>query len=177
MKVEYTGRNFTISPAIKKHINDHFKKLNTLLNGASHAHVILSVGKHHRNVAEIVVNWQDRSLTSKADTTDMYVSASQAIDKLNKQVIKLKGKIVDRSHHAKPAKSAAPGPLPPVEAEKDAPRIIRSRRYSIKPMTAEEAVLIVEESADQFLVFRDADTDRIGVIYKRKDGNYGLIEP
>jgi putative sigma-54 modulation protein len=177
MKVEYTGRNFTISPAIKKHINDHFKKLNTLLNGASHAHVILSVGKHHRNVAEIVVNWQDRSLTSKADTTDMYVSASQAIDKLNKQVIKLKGKIVDRSHHAKSAKSAAPSPLPPVEAEKDAPRIIRSRRYSIKPMTAEEAVLIVEESADQFLVFRDADTDRIGVIYKRKDGNYGLIEP
>ncbi|MBP6823756.1 MAG: ribosome-associated translation inhibitor RaiA [Acidobacteria bacterium] len=177
MKVEYTGRNFTISPAIKKHINDHFKKLNTLLNGASHAHVILTVGRHHRNVAEIVVNWQDRSLTSKADTTDMYVSASQAIDKLNKQVIKLKGKIVDRSHHAKPAKSTAPSPLPPVEAEKDAPRIIRSRRYSIKPMTAEEAVLIVEESADQFLVFRDADTDRIGVIYKRKDGNYGLIEP
>ena len=90
---------------------------------------------------------------------------------------KLKGKIVDRAHHAKPAKSVAPSPLPPVEAEKDAPRIIRSRRYSIKPMTAEEAVLIVEESADQFLVFRDADTDRIGVIYKRKDGNYGLIEP
>ena len=177
MKVEYTGRNFAISPAIKKHINDHFKKLNTMLNGASHAHVILTVGRHHRNVAEIVVNWHDRSLTSKSDTTDMYVSASQAIEKLHKQVIKLKGKIVDRAHHAKPAKSVAPSPLPPVEAEKDAPRIIRSRRYSIKPMTAEEAVLIVEESADQFLVFRDADTDRIGVIYKRKDGNYGLIEP
>ncbi|MEK7833978.1 MAG: ribosome-associated translation inhibitor RaiA, partial [Acidobacteriota bacterium] len=135
MKVEYTGRNFTISPAIKKHINDHFKKLNTMLNGASHAHVILTVGRHHRNVAEIVVNWHDRSLTSKADTTDMYASALQAIEKLHKQVIKLKGKLVDRTHHAKPAKAVAPSPLPPVEAEKDAPRIIRSRRYSIKPMT------------------------------------------
>lgn len=177
MKIEYTGRNFTISPAIKKHINDHFKKLNTLLNGASQAHVILSVGRHHRNVAEIVINWHDRSLTSKADTTDMYASSLQAIDKLHKQVIKVKGKIIDRSHHAKPVKEVAPSPMPPVEAEKDAPRIIRSRRYSIKPMTPEEAVLSVQESADQFLVFRDAETDRIGVIYKRKDGNYGLIEP
>ncbi|MFN0108692.1 MAG: ribosome hibernation-promoting factor, HPF/YfiA family [Blastocatellia bacterium] len=177
MKVEYTARNFTITPAIKKHINDHFKKLNTLLNGASHAHVILTVGKHHRNIAEIVVNWQDHALTSKADTTDMYSSALQAIDKLQKQVVKLKGKIIDRSHHAKSAKANAPSPVPPAEAEKDAPRIIRSRRYSIKPMTPEEAVLIVQESADQFVVFRDSDTDRIGVIYKRKDGNYGLIEP
>ncbi|MDX2042524.1 MAG: ribosome-associated translation inhibitor RaiA [Acidobacteriota bacterium] len=177
MKIEYTGRNFTISPAIKKHINDHFKKLDTLLNGASQAHVILTVGRHHRHVAEIVVNWHERSLTSKADTTDMYASALQAIDKINKQAIKLKGKIIDRAHHAKPAKAVAPSPLPPVEPEKDAPRIIRSRRYSIKPMTPEEAVLSVQESADQFLVFRDSETDRIGVIYKRKDGNYGLIEP
>ncbi|HQR34648.1 MAG TPA: ribosome-associated translation inhibitor RaiA [Blastocatellia bacterium] len=177
MKIEYTARNFTISPAIKKHINDHFKKLNTLLNGATQAHVILSVGKHHRNVAEIVVNWQDRSLTSKADTTDMYASSLQAIDKLHKQVLKLKGKIIDRTHNAKPAKSVAPSPVPPSELEKEEPRIIRSRRYSIKPMTPEEAVLRVEESADQFVVFRDSETDRIGVIYKRKDGNFGLIEP
>jgi putative sigma-54 modulation protein len=177
MKIEYTGRNFAISPAIKKHINDHFKKLNTLLNGASQAHVILTVGRHHRNIAEIVVNWHDRSLTSKADTTDMYASSLQAIDKLHKQVVKLKGKIIDRSHNAKPVKAVAPSPVPPVEPEKDAPRIIRSRRYSIKPMTPEEAVLSVEESADQFVVFRDSETDRVGVIYKRKDGNYGLIEP
>jgi putative sigma-54 modulation protein len=177
MKIEYTGRNFTISPAIKKHINDHFKKINTLLNGASHAHVILTVGRHHRHIAEIVVNWHDRSLTSKADTTDMYASSLQAIDKLHKQAVKLKGKIIDRSHHAKPVKVVAPSPLPPIEPEKDAPRIIRSRRYSIKPMTPEEAVLSVQESADQFVVFRDSETDRVGVIYKRKDGNYGLIEP
>lgn len=177
MKIEYTGRNFTISPAIKKHINDHFKKINTLLNGASHAHVILTVGRHHRHIAEIVVNWHDRSLTSKVDTTDMYASSLQAIDKLHKQAVKLKGKIIDRSHHAKPVKVVAPSPLPPIEPEKDAPRIIRSRRYSIKPMTPEEAVLSVQESADQFVVFRDSETDRVGVIYKRKDGNYGLIEP
>lgn len=177
MKIEYTGRNFTVSPAIKKHINQNFKKIDTVLNDANRAHVILSIGKHHRHVAEIVVHWHDRSLTSKADTTDMYVSASQAIDKLHKQAVRVKGKIIDRKHHAPAVKTVAPSPIPPVEPEKEAPRVIRSRRYSIKPMTPEEAMMRVSESADQFLVFRDSETDRVGVIYKRKDGNFGLIEP
>ncbi len=177
MKLEFTGRNFTISPAIRRHITDHFKKLETVLNGATRAHVILSVEKHHRHVAEIVVNWNDRSLTSKGDTTDMYASALQAIDKLRRQAMKVKGKIIDRKQHSPSVRVVAPSPLPPVQPIALAPRIIRSRRYTVKPMTPEEAILQVEEAAEQFVVFRNAETDRVGVIYKRKDGNYGLIEP
>ncbi len=177
MKIEFTGRNFSVSPAIKKHVTNHFKKLDTVLNGAARAHVILSVGKHHRHLAEIVVNWNDHALTSKSDTTDMYVSASQAIDRLRRQALKVKGKIITRKHHTPSTSEVAPNPVPPVEPEKDAPRIIRSRRYPVKPMTAEEAMMQVSEAMENFLVFRDADTDRVGVIYKRKDGNYGLIEP
>lgn len=177
MKIEYTGRNFTISPAIKKHINEHFKKVEEFLNGTDKAHIILSVEKHRRHVAEIVVNWHHHALTATADTMDMYLSTTQAIDKLRRQVIKLRGKIVDRKHHAPSVKAVAPSPVPPVVLDRPAPRIIRSRRYAIKPMTPEEAVIQVADSPDQFIVFRDAETDRIGVLYKRKDGNYGLIEP
>lgn len=177
MKIEYTGRNFTVSPAIIKHITDNFKKIDSVLKGATRAHVILSVEKHHRHLAEIVVHWNDRALTSKADTTDMYNSVLQAVDKLRKQVVKVKGKMIDRKHHATSASRVAPSPVPPVKPASPAPRIIRSRRYSVKPMTPEEAVLKFEGTAEQFVVFRNADTDRIGVIYKRKDGNYGLIEP
>ena len=75
----------------------------------------------------------------------------------------------DASEEAAAAASEALGPRPP--------RIIAARRYNVKPMTAEEAVLLLAEGDDQFLVFRDSDTNRIGVLYKRKDGNYGLIEP
>ena len=64
-----------------------------------------------------------------------------------------------------------------VEASPRPPRIINARRYTVKPMTAEEAALRLSDESDQFLVFRDADTNRLGVLYKRKDGNYGLIEP
>ena len=177
MKIEFTGRNFNLSPAIKKHTSEHFDKIESVLNGALKAHVILSVEKHHRHIAEVVVNWHDHALTSTADTNDMYVSVSQAVDRIRRQVLKVKGKIIDRKHHALATSVVAPSPIPPVTPMALAPRIIRSRRYSVKPMTPEEAMLRVAEAAEQFIVFRDAETDRVGVIYKRRDGNFGLIEP
>ena len=185
MKIEFTGRNFTISPAIRKHINDHFKKIDTVLDGANRAHVILSVGKHHSNLAEIIINWHDYSLTSKADATDMYVSVTQAIERLHRQAQKVKGKLIDRKHQApalnkdngRGTSKNAPAPTTNVEPERDGPRIVRSRRYPVKPMTPEEAMMRVGEASEQFLVFRNAETERIGIIYKRKDGNFGLIEP
>jgi len=177
MKIEFTGRNFTLTPAIKKQVTGHFRKIDTVLNGAIKAHVILSIEKHHRHLAEIIINWHDRSLTSNADTTDMYTSIAQAVDRLRKQAVRVKGKIIDRKHHALATSAVAPSPVPPVPPAAPAPRIIRSRRYPVKPMTPEEAVLRVDEASEQFLVFRDAETDRVGVIYRRRDGNYGLIEP
>jgi putative sigma-54 modulation protein len=107
----------------------------------------------------------------------MYASVAQAVNRLQRQVQKLKGKIIDRKHHAVAAKLVAPSPVPEVAPAAHAPRIIRSRRYSVKPMTPEEAMLQVASDSEQFLVFRDAETDRVGVMYKRKDGNFGLIEP
>lgn len=177
MKIEFTGRNFTLSPAIKKHVNEHLRKIDSVLHGAIQAHIILSVEKHKRHLVEIIINWHDHAMTSTADTNDMYLSVTQAVDRLRRQVLKVKGKIIDRKHHALSTGVVAPSPIPPVTPTALAPRIIRSRRYSVKPMTPEEAVLTVSEAPEQFLVFRDAETDRVGVIYKRKDGNYGLIEP
>lgn len=177
MNIEFTGRNFNISPAIRKHVTTHFKKIHSVLQSDARAHVILSVEKHHRHVAEIVVNWHDRSLTSKADSGDMYASALKAIDKIRKQIVKAKGKIIDRIHNAPATKTVAPSPLPPVIPDSPEPRIIRSRRYSVKPMTAEEAILQVEGGHEHFVVFKDADTDRVGVLYRRNDGNFGLIQP
>lgn len=177
MEIEFTGRNFTISPAIRKHTQEHFSKLGPILNGSTKTHVILSVEKHHRHVAEIVVHWKDHEFTSNADTSDMYASVAQAVNRLQRQIQKLKSKIIDRKHHAVATKLIAPSPIPEVAPAANEPRIIRSRRYSVKPMTPEEAMLQVADAAEQFLVFRDAETERVGVIYKRKDGNYGLIEP
>jgi putative sigma-54 modulation protein len=71
----------------------------------------------------------------------------------------------------------APQPDGQLDASPPTPRIVNARRYVVKPMTAEEAAMRLSAETDQFLVFRDADTNRVGVLYKRKDGNFGLIEP
>lgn len=184
MKIEFTGRNFTVSPAIKKHVTEHFRKIETVLSEAVNAHVILSVEKHHRNVVEIVVHWKDRSLTSKTDATDMYVAATQAVEKIRSQAVRVKGKIIDR-HQAVRAtgrgRQAAVVPAaPPVKSaakgEAVEPRIIRSRKHAVKPMTPDEAVLILAEVKDPFVVFQNADSGRVSIVFRRKDGNFGLIE-
>ena len=108
----------------------------------------------------------------------MYMALTRAMAKIEKQAVKLKKKLIDRTHKGgKSVSRVAPEPDGQLEATPRPPRIIPARRYVVKPMTAEEAALRLSDETDQFLLFRDADTSRLGVIYKRKDGNYGLIEP
>jgi len=178
MKFEYTGRHVEVSPGIRRHVEDHFKKLDHIFNGDTtlSTHVIIDVEKN-RQIGEIIVNWRDHTLTATDTNADMYMALTRAMAKIEKQALKLKKKIIDRKQGAKSVASVAPSPDGVVEATPHPPRIIPARRYVVKPMTAEEASLRLSEEQNQFLLFRDADTQRLGVIYKRKDGNYGLIEP
>jgi putative sigma-54 modulation protein len=177
MKFEYTGRHVEVSPAIRRHVEDHFKKLDHIFTDQSlSTHVIIDVEKN-RQIGEIIVSWRDHTLTAKDTNADMYMALTRAMAKIEKQAVKLKKKIIDRSQSATSASRVAPQPDGNLEATPRPARIIPARRYAVKPMTAEEAALRLSDEADQFLVFRDADTQRLGVIYKRKDGNYGLIEP
>ena len=177
MRFEYTGRHVEVSPAIRKHVEDHFKKLEYIFNGSAEwVHAIIDVEKS-RHIAELIVHWRDHTLTAKDINADMYLALTRAIAKIEKQALKLKTKKIDRKQGAQKASKVAPSPDGSVEASPRPPRIINARRYTIKPMTAEEAALQLSSDPDQFLVFRDADTDRVGVLYTRTDGNFGLIEP
>jgi putative sigma-54 modulation protein len=177
MKFEYTGRHVEVSPAIRKHVEGHFKKLDHIFNGTPlRTHVIIEVEKN-RQIGEIVVYWREHTITAKDTNADMYLALTRAIAKIEKQAVKLKKKIIDRKQSARSTALVAPIPDGSLEATPRPPRIVAARRYAVKPMTAEEAALTLASESDQFLVFRDADTSRLGVLYKRKDGNYGLIEP
>jgi putative sigma-54 modulation protein len=177
MKFEYTGRHVEVSPAIRRHVEGHFKKLDHIFSDSTlSTHVIIDVEKN-RQIGEIVVNWRDHTLTAKDTNADMYMALTRAMAKIEKQAVKLKKKIIDRTQNGRRSARVAVEPDGDLEASPRPPRIINARRYSVKPMTAEEAALRLSAESDQFLVFRDADTNRLGVIYKRKDGNYGLIEP
>jgi len=180
MKYEYTGRHIEVTPALRSHVEEHFERINHLFDGNnSSAHIIIEVehGGNHRS--EIIVKWRDRVLTATTSVADMYKSLTQTIDKIKKQALRSKDKIIDKHQRVKKVSTVAP-----VQDEADitpapsSPEIITTESYAVKPMTAEEAVLSLNDQENQFLVFRNADAnERISVIYKRNDNNYGLIQP
>ena len=181
MEFEYTGRHVEVTPAIRRHVEEHFTKLGHLFETSStaRAHVIIDVNKN-RHIAEIILHWREHTLTARDTNADMYQALTRVIDKIEKQAVRMKQKIIDRRQNATPLSALAPevaAGRPSDNPPAPAPRIINARRYRVKPMTAEEAVLALEEDTNQFLVFRDADTSSLSVLYKRKDGNYGLIQP
>src|SRR5215813_14219054 len=157
MRFEYTGRHVDVSPAIRKHVEEHFRKLDHIFNHNAEVstHVIIEVEKN-RHIGEIVVYWRDHTLTAKDVNVDMYMALTRASTRIEKQALKLKKKIIDRKQTAKRTAVVAPHPDGQVEATPRPARIIAARRYSVKPMTAEEAALRLAAETDQFVVFRDA---------------------
>ena len=185
MKFEYTGRHVEVTPAIRQHVEDQFGKIDHVFDGSStlRTHIIITVEKN-RHIGEVLVHWREHTLTATDTNADMYQALTRAITKIEKQALKLKKKIIGRSHHATPLSALTPADVPPDGDDAAAApattrgRIINARRYNVKPMTAEEARLHLSDEPEQFLVFRDADmNNRVSVLYKRKDGNYGLIQP
>jgi putative sigma-54 modulation protein len=177
MEFEFTGRKIEITPAIERLARKELSKLNRVLDSAPmRAHVILSSEKHRKR-SEIVVYWRDSVFTGIAENSDLNQSIATAASKVEKQVLKLKDKFHAKKRGRASVSEVAPVPGGVLEAAPPAPRIIAARRYRVKPMTPEEAAILLADSNDKFIVFRDAETDKVGVLYSRTDGNFGLIEP
>ncbi|MGH9867634.1 MAG: ribosome hibernation-promoting factor, HPF/YfiA family [Candidatus Polarisedimenticolia bacterium] len=188
MKLDITGRHIDITPAIRDFTRDKLTKLEKWIDDVIEAHVILSVEKH-RHQAEIVLKGRHHTYTGADETGDMYVSIGNVVDKIEKQARKIKDKAVARRKHARPTKQVAQmlpesaarpstnGGPPADTASSVPPRIIRTNEFQSKPMSLEDAALTFKGSDREFLVFRDARSQRISVMYRRKDGNLGLIEP
>jgi putative sigma-54 modulation protein len=177
MEFEFTGRHVVFTPALQKIARKELEKLDPMLDATPmRAHVILSVEKH-RQCAEIVLSWRDNVFTAEAENNDLSQSITAAANKVHKQVLRLKEKLQTHKRRRSAAKSEAAESVAAPDGASATRRIIAARRYRVKPMTPEEAAVIVSDSPDQFIVFRDAETGRVGVLYKRKDGHYGLIEP
>lgn len=176
MKFEYTGRHIEVTPALRSHVESHFDRINHLFTGNNtKAHVIIEVEKG-RHRSEIVVNWRKEVLTANSTFSDMYQSLARTIDKIEKQASRLKSKIIDKHHKAQKVTTVADST--PEAAPATSPRVINVKNSSVKPMTVEEAILNLNTEENRFLIFRNADAGgRISVIYKRDDGNYGLIQP
>jgi putative sigma-54 modulation protein len=173
MKIEFTGRQTGVPDEVRRLAERKLQKVGKLLPYVTRAHVILSADKH-RQVAEVSVHSRQLDLAAVETTTDPRLSVSGAIEKLLRQAQRQRAKRRERKGAASPRLAV---PAPEGGGDGLAPRVVRSRRVVVRPMTLEEAALEMGARADGVLVFRDAATERVGVLFRRRDGNLGLIEP
>jgi len=179
MAILLTGRKADLTPGLKSLAERKLAKLEPLLHESPDAHVILTREKH-RHLVEIVVHARVGTLTAKADGAEFEESLGLAIDRLLAQARKHHEKIARgrkrRAMRESPRRGAGPLEIgaPPAA---DGPIVVPMGRVPIKPMSVEEAVLLLQENFDPFLVFRDADTQRFCLLFRRGDGRFGLIEP
>ena len=177
MQIIITGKNMEITPAIKLYAQEKLTKMRRYLESISDAHVILSLQKY-LHIAEITLHVNGITIRAEERSGDMYSSLDLVMDKLERQLRRYKEKIV--AHGLRKGNRTATNKLTPslIEETGDEPgKILRTKRFPIKPQYPDEAIMQMELLGHNFYVFRNADTEEINVIYKRKDGNYGLIEP
>lgn len=184
MKVDITGRHIEITETLRKFATDRLERLHGVTDEVKEVHFILTVEKHQRHVAEVNIKTRHDFYNSQEVSTDMYTSIAAVLDKLEKQILRSKGRTMSlkrRVNHGTGAAKAGEKQQWAATAElsetEEKPRIVRTDEYARKPMSVDDAAIAIEESDLGFLVFRNAGTDRVNVVYKRKDGNIGWIEP
>ena len=183
MKVTYTGIKHELSPKLQAKLDAKFAKLSKLLErrGEKEAHVVVSSVRHLYK-AEITIQFYDHQLVSVASDADFFTALYNAVEKLETQAVKNRGKWREK-HRRKENGAAAPAPEAPAgdgarhsEASAVPVNVRRaSPRGSRKPMTLEEALLEMDQDRD-YLVYRDAEKENISVLVRRRDGKFDLIE-
>lgn len=172
MKMQVRGRNVNVTDALKDYVEKRLGKLDRYLENAIDAQVTLSVERGFHRI-EVTIPLNGMFLRGEESTGDMYASIDLVVEKLERQIERYKGKLYKRGvRYTGEQKTTAPP-----QVEEDFPRVVRTKRFAIKPMPVEEAVLQMNLLGHSFFVFSNSDTDLVNVVYKRKDGNYGLIEP
>lgn len=178
MRITVVGRHFDVTEPIKKYVDNKLVKFERYTKKIKEAHVILEVQKF-RHIAMITLYLKDFKLMATGESRDMYASIDTALGSLHKQVLKLRDRIKEHKGRRRSGKSVrvvrllqdAQGKA----SQKEVKRKVVKRDFQPKPMSVDEACMELEVFNDTFLVFRDSDTDAINVVYKRNDGDYGLI--
>ncbi len=187
MRFIYAGKGLTVTEAMKDRAEKKIGKLEKFLPEGTEVHVTFIVNRHE-NKAEVTIPLRKRILRAEVVTDDMYTSIDAVVDSLEKQLKKYKDRLNQRYRKdaafkeewgyigMQGSKESDPSEQVSHESENGI-EIKKTKRVSVKPMDAEEAVMEMELLGHNFYVFKNGQTDEINVVYKRQDGAYGLIEP
>ena len=182
--VKVTGRHLQITPAISDYVTRKIESLHLDYPKIIEAHMILEVEKYRHTAEAILVCSNHITIEAREETSDMYAAIDAVVDKIARQMRKYKTRLMkkhrprkDIVHHLE-EHVLEPEPVE-LENEEDGTHhpVVRSERYPVKPMFVDEAVLQLEMSTRQFIVFLNARSSRMNVLYRRNSGEFGLIEP
>ena len=174
MKFIISGKNLEVTEALKERINKKLGKLDKFFSPQTEAHVTMSV-QRSRHILEVTIPSGGITLRAEVASDDMYTCIDKAEDILERQIRKNKTRLEKKLHAGAFEQEFFSSDID-VEEEKEF-RVVRTKRFAIKPMPVEEAILQMNLLGHEFFMFSNADTNEVNVVYRRKDGNYGLIEP
>ena len=172
MRFIITGRNIDITEGLKSAVEEKLGKLDRFFAPETEVNVTLSVEKERQKI-EVTIPVKGNIIRSEQVSSDMYVSIDLVEEVIERQLKKYKNKIVDKQQNA----AAFAQEYVEKDYDDDEVKIIRTKRFGIKPMDPEEACVQMELLGHNFFVFCNAETDQVNVVYKRKGNTYGLIEP
>ena len=175
MRITITGRNIELTPGIKEAVEDKLSKLEKYFKPDTDVNVTLSVEKERQKI-EVTIPTKGHTIRAEEVSNDMYVSIDLVEETLERQLIKYRTKIISKKMNAA-ASFKAEYLEEKYEDEEEEIKIVRSKRYDLKPMYPEDACIQMELIGHDFFVFVNAETDEVNVVYKRKGNTYGIIEP
>ena len=186
MQLILKGKNVEITDWLRQYVEKKVNKLDRYLPDIHEARVELSVQKarssQDRQVAQLTVRSNGVILRAEERTDDMFAAIDAVVDKMNRQIARYKGKRKDRWQGQGPSRSEVEMPPLATEAleelaEEQTGRIVRVKRFVVSPMDEDEAIEQMELLGHDFFVFFNPNSGKMSVLYRRKDGNYGLLEP
>ncbi|MBS5939478.1 ribosome-associated translation inhibitor RaiA [Clostridium sp.] len=175
MRVSVIAKNTTATPALKDMVEKKLSKVDRYFNPEVEAKATLSVQKNKQKV-EITIPFNGVVLRAEEATDDMYKSIDLVVAKLERRIRKQKTKLSRRNNESLRFKTFDEVAVEDELIEENG-KVVKTKKFGIKPMSVEEAILQMELVGHNFFVFQDADENKIVVVYKRKDGDYGLLEP
>ena len=177
MKIIFKGKHIEVTDAMRNYIEKRLSKIERHFDHILEVIVTLSVEKS-RQIIEVTLQTNRALIRAEEETDDMYTSIDKVADKLERQIKKYKEKYFQKPHPGTEKTGLANKEIDAEDSEPDKiAKIVKTKRFAIKPMSVEEAAMQMDLLGHNFFVFANDNTNKVNVLYKRKDGNFGLIEP
>jgi putative sigma-54 modulation protein len=175
LKIDLTALNIDVTDDLRNHVEKKLGKIEKYFDRSASAQVVLS-SERERQIVEITLPLEGLVVRGQEATSDIYASVNLAVDKIERRIERYRARFQRRKREGRAQARSLAAQTTPAETGGE-PRLVKVKRFNIKPMNVDEAIMQMNLLGHDFFVFMSSETEQVNVLYRRKDGDYGLIEP